>query len=322
MKKLLLQLPLLLLLYSTAIGQSAWGYIPSNRYVSTLEKNLLFYAHSRRQVTISGSNADTYNSNKHRLFDGVMEPIYSATTIDPNYPLVIEISNLPNSHTQQGAFIGWSTRWYPSKKFKIEVYNTYAGANEWRTIANVDNNSKTEVMYKALGTVSRIRITFYEGFPESSGQKGRLGVSEIFFIHTEAARAYDGLMVQYDRNLNVGIGTSNTHGYKLAVAGKVIAEEVVVKLQNQWPDYVFKPEYTLRPLAEVEAHIATHGHLPEVPSTQQVEEIGIGLAEMNALLLKKVEELTLYSIDQEKRLERQGEEIKELKKLIKDLLNR
>jgi hypothetical protein len=113
---------------------------------------------------------------------------------------------------------------------------------------------------------------------------------------------------------SLSIGTTDPKGYKLAVAGKVIAEEVVVKLQSHWPDYVFKPEYTLRPLAEVEAHIKTHGHLPEVPSAQQVEESGVGLAEMNAILLKKVEELTLYILELKKENETQNIEIQKLKK--------
>jgi hypothetical protein len=141
-----------------------------------------------------------------------------------------------------------------------------------------------------------------------------------------------GNAIQCDGFGNVAIGTSDTKGYKLAVKGKIVAEEIVVKLSSQWPDYVFSPSYSLLPLLEVEAHIQTHGHLPEVPNAQQVEENGIGLAEMNAILLKKVEELTLYSIEQEKEqegmrtrieeLERQCQRVEDLEQLIKSVLNR
>jgi hypothetical protein len=146
---------------------------------------------------------------------------------------------------------------------------------------------------------------FYWGTGRSAGNRYVMQLSNYGDL-----RVYRSLYTP-----KISVGTSEVPvGYRLAVAGKVIAEEVVVKLQSQWPDYVFKPEYTLRPLAEVEAHIQTHGHLPDMPSAQQVEENGVGLSEMNALLLKKVEELTLYSIEQEKRLKMQGEEIEELKR--------
>jgi hypothetical protein len=150
-------------------------------------------------------------------------------------------------------------------------------------------------------------------------------------LHIPVGRAlWVGGPSVFDESL--AIGTSDPKGYKLAVAGKVIAEEVVVKLQVQWPDYVFLPTYNLRPLKEIEAHIQTHGHLPEVPNTKMVEKSGIGLGEMNILLLKKVEELTLYSIEQERNLERQNEiveqqgeaieELKRQKKVLETQVNR
>ena len=102
---------------------------------------------------------------------------------------------------------------------------------------------------------------------------------------------------------NIGIGISDTKGYKLAVAGKVIAEEIVVKLKSNWPDYVFKSDFKLKPLNEVECFIMKNNHLPDVPSEKEVLTNGINVSEMNAILLKKVEELTLYIIEQNKRIE-------------------
>ena len=113
-------------------------------------------------------------------------------------------------------------------------------------------------------------------------------------------------------NRNVGIGTTNTQGYRLAVAGSVVAEEVNVKLQVNWPDYVFESTYHLPSLKEVEEHILSQGYLINMPSASEVEQNGIEIGKMNAKLLQKIEELTLYTIAQEKKilsLEQENERI-------------
>ncbi len=115
-------------------------------------------------------------------------------------------------------------------------------------------------------------------------------------------------------NGDVGIGTSDTFGYKLAVNGTIGATKVVVETTSQWPDYVFASDYELKSLDEVESYINEHHHLPDVPSAEEVEEKGISLGEMNATLLQKVEELTLYIIQQQKELDELKKEVKNLKK--------
>ena len=102
---------------------------------------------------------------------------------------------------------------------------------------------------------------------------------------------------------DVGIGTNDTQGYKLAVAGSMVAEEINVKLQSNWPDYVFDTNHNLMPLAELESYIKENNHLPDVPTETEVKENGIDLAEINATLLQKVEELTLYVIEQQKQID-------------------
>lgn len=99
---------------------------------------------------------------------------------------------------------------------------------------------------------------------------------------------------------NVGIGTTNPGSYKLAVKGKIRAEEI--KVETGWADYVFEEEYDLPTLEEVERHIKETGHLINIPSAKEVEENGIQLGEMNKLLLEKIEELTLYTIQQQKEI--------------------
>ncbi len=105
---------------------------------------------------------------------------------------------------------------------------------------------------------------------------------------------------------NVGIGTTNTQGYMLAVAGNVIAEGVKVELEGNWPDFVFEKEFNLMELDEVKKFINKNRHLPNIPSAKNVKQNGIDLGIMDAKLLQKIEELTLYII-------RQQEEIDSLK---------
>ncbi len=113
---------------------------------------------------------------------------------------------------------------------------------------------------------------------------------------------------------NVGIGTTDTKGYKLGVNGAAIATSMTVKLNANWPDFVFAKTYGLRPLAEVESYIKANSHLPEVPSAAQVAKDGINLGEMDATLLKKIEELTLYLIEQNKEMVAIKRQLQELKK--------
>jgi hypothetical protein len=101
----------------------------------------------------------------------------------------------------------------------------------------------------------------------------------------------------------VGIGT-NAPDALLAVKGTVHAQEVIVDLNGAVaPDYVFESTYELPSLQDVQSYIAANKHLPEVPSAKEMEEKGINLGEMNLILLKKIEELTLYSISQDRALQ-------------------
>jgi hypothetical protein len=103
---------------------------------------------------------------------------------------------------------------------------------------------------------------------------------------------------------NVGIGTL-TPDSKLSVKGQIHAQEVQVDLNGAVaPDYVFDKDYKLPTLQEIQSYITANKHLPEVPSAKEMEEKGIVLGEMNLLLLKKVEELTLYILEQEKRIQK------------------
>ena len=107
---------------------------------------------------------------------------------------------------------------------------------------------------------------------------------------------------------SIGVGTTNVEGYKLAVNGIIRAKEI--KVESNWADFVFKKDYKLPTLGEVKKHIEEKGTLPGVPSESDVKLNGVSLGEVNALLLQKIEELTLYVIKQQ-------EEIEQLKALNK-----
>nr|WP_121273831.1 hypothetical protein [Pedobacter schmidteae] len=107
---------------------------------------------------------------------------------------------------------------------------------------------------------------------------------------------------------NVGIGTTDSQGYRLAVNGNIKAREIKVDNTN-WPDYVFSRDYQLPTLQETEKHIKDKGHLPGIPTAAEVKANGIDLGEMNAKLLQKIEELTLHLIEKDK----------EIKALLKDV---
>jgi hypothetical protein len=121
---------------------------------------------------------------------------------------------------------------------------------------------------------------------------------------------------------SVGIGTTNPGSYKLAVAGKIAATgevKVFVDGTTNFPDYVFDPSYKLPTLEETEKYIQENHHLPEVPTAADIAKDGMSLNEMNIILLKKVEELTLHLIEMKKDSEAIRKENEELKKRLEKL---
>lgn len=106
----------------------------------------------------------------------------------------------------------------------------------------------------------------------------------------------------------IGIGT-NSPTELLSVNGNIVSKKLRIT-QNDWADYVFEPSYKLPTLQEVEAHIVKYKHLPDVPSAKQIEQEGVDVGSSQAILLKKIEELTLYMIEQNKRLEQQQKQLK------------
>ncbi|HEX3008090.1 MAG TPA: hypothetical protein VHO90_10790 [Bacteroidales bacterium] len=288
--------------------------ISTNRNPVGLESNLLFNAQKRFTVTQTGTGLVSLPD----LFDGNFSPAYSSAGISTSSPTVITISGLSGWHTQAGAWVGWTTRYWPARRFKIEGYETYYN-NNWITIADYSANdySGGDFLTSLTGVFTQLRFTFYEG----TGDGGRFGLSEIYFIHPEATTPYMGLFPVFNSlsevNNNILIGkTSQTNtAYKLDVGGKIRADEIVVNTTGA--DFVFDSTYNLRSLLELETFIKQNKHLPEMPPAKEMQKNGVSAGEMQAKLLQKVEELTLYVIEQQKTID----ELKKENLLIKQSLN-
>jgi len=148
-------------------------------------------------------------------------------------------------------------------------------------------------------------------FPEASSYPGLFTISAKNTANTTLKPYFSiaGL------SGNVGIGELNPKN-KLDVNGTIHSKEVKVDMEG-WSDFVFKKEYNLPTLEEVEKHIAEKGHLENIPSEKEVLQNGINLGEMNAKLLQKIEELTLYLLKQDKSIEDLKIEVNNLKKQYK-----
>ena len=131
---------------------------------------------------------------------------------------------------------------------------------------------------------------------------------------------YFGVVKIYKQN-HPFVKPSKNNSPRMVVGGDLVAERIAVSSStgrafDNWADYVFEPGYELRPIGELEAYIKENGHLPEVLSTAEVKEQGLDLVNMDITLLKKVEELTLYIIEQNKQLEAQHQLIEDQSKKL------
>ncbi|MCE7057179.1 hypothetical protein LZF95_21035 [Algoriphagus sp. AGSA1] len=170
----------------------------------------------------------------------------------------------------------------------------------WNKVLEVYGNSSAKLLVST--NLESVKVGLFAHY-NWSGARGIVGTESSHDLSIQAGYSEK---IRVKLNGNVGIGTNNpTH--KLAVNGTIQTKEVNITTAG-WADYVFKPEYKLMPLSELEAFIQKNGHLPDVPTEAEVMENGVNLAEMNVKLLEKVEELTLHLIRQEE--------------LIKDLYKR
>lgn len=176
--------------------------------------------------------------------------------------------------------------------------NLYMDGNDDLKIAkNHQTMSGASILLPGNGQPNQGGISFYTNAPQP------VTADQSFSGTTALAIKPNG---------DVGIGTA-TPKEKLSVNGKIRAHEVKVETAY-WPDYVFKPEYKLPILSDIEKQIKTNGHLPGMPAAKEVEANGLSLGEMVRLQQQKIEELTLYLIEQNKQMIEMKKEINTLKK--------
>lgn len=184
---------------------------------------------------------------------------------------------------------------------KLELYNgnfraTYSLSGSTTGIFNIKPNSSNDRVW--VGTTSTHNLTLAAGNKEVI-DLNKDGYAVIF---------RNG---EYPANLNISV--ANRAKYSLFVLGGVLSEDYSIGPRATWADHVFDKEYNLMDLKEVENYINTNNRLPDIPSASEVQSDGYSLHDMNVKLLQKVEELTLYSIEQNKRIEQLEKKINQSK---------
>jgi hypothetical protein len=184
--------------------------------------------------------------------------------------------------------------------------------------------NSTDVTALSLRAASAVGDKVGLGFVgDGYGQYAQI-VGQVTSETPDNMLANGGKLIFRTRNTGTGVAdnlqdrmTIDQNG-EVKVIGNFVASSIKT---NTWsintPDYVFDKGYQLSSLDHVEKYVQRNKHLPEIPSAAEMKEKGMDLAEMNLRLLKKVEELTLYSINQEKRMQQQERDLIEIKKLLK-----
>ena len=202
-----------------------------------------------------------------------------------------------------------------------QFYDATGEWTGWKTLLNSDENGNygigTANPTTKLHVIGGMRSTEFIAVEKDGAYRVALngvndgyitgrnnGAVNKFLINSNGASYFDG------GNVLIGKTSQSNTTYKLDVAGKVRANEIVVNTTGA--DYVFDEEYKLKTLSEVETYIRENGHLPDVPSAEEMQKEGMAVGELNTKLLEKIEELTLYVIELKKENHKQNKLIQKL----------
>lgn len=273
------------------------GLLSNNRTVIMKSKNLTFSPSTpNSQVFINGTNGDVGIGTVNPI-----EKLQIAGNIMSNEGI------FTNSLSNGVSFLDWNDR-----NIKCSVINGgfLRDVNDkGRTFRFFDFpisnlNAKPQVFFaiEDRGNFNRFRF-IADQLGETQFYISNKNQEQLFSFYEDGNDNVS--LILNKSNSKIGIGTSSfvdgIDNYSLSVNGAIRAHRV--RVYNTWADFVFEKNYKLPTLFEVENHIKEKGHLIDIPSALQVEKEGIDLGEMNKLLLQKVEELTLYIIELNKKVE-------------------
>ncbi|MBC8884239.1 hypothetical protein H9X57_15305 [Flavobacterium piscinae] len=271
----------------------------------------------------------------------------SPTTTSLNNTLVINSFNDPIGNIRKHSLI-FGEFHTSTTNGRYLKFNVNSGSNSRVEIESKDNNTSglkftkltssfnPSVSSSKFLTVNSTGDVVLQNIPLGSGG------TDINIYNDNGELSGDRKMNMNNFNLHFDTSTSSsttgkiyigdtpdypttTGNYKLYVEGGILTEKVKVALRNpntNWADYVFADDYKLQSLKEVETFIKANKHLPGIESAQELVENGLDLADMQAKQMGKIEELTLYIIEQDKKLEQQSKDIEELKALVKVLMDK
>jgi hypothetical protein len=161
-------------------------------------------------------------------------------------------------------------------------------------------------------------LNYYAGHWKVKGTTASENHSHNWYTSKAGSSDWSIVKMILNQDGNLGIGIADPGNYKLNVWGRVRAHEIVVNTNGA--DFVFRSSYKLLSLTELDEYIQKNSHLPDLKSASEMQCEGIGISEMQTKLLQKIEELTLYTIEQNKKiieLEKQNQSIEELKRMVK-----
>lgn len=275
------------------------------------------------------SGTTVFNTNPGNIGIGTNSPT-EKLTINATDPAI----NFLNAGTGKGLLQ------VSGNHMRLGTYNTNANGNLYFTTLGIDRMAITHDGNFGVGILSPVGKFQITGGVEASLTThgflmlGTIGSTNLVFDNNEILARNNGnsshlYMQNSGGNVYIGdatnfnsahrlgvdgntvitgalrVGTTPTpSGYRLAVDGKVICTEVMVRLVSNWPDYVFSSNYKLRSIKELENFINMNNHLPGIPSAKNIETNGLSVGEMQKLQMEKIEELTLYIIELKKEIDK------------------
>ncbi|MBQ4820850.1 hypothetical protein [Aquimarina sp. MMG016] len=289
----------------TDLSTSRGGYI--NKTIS-IYADVRYYTRYKARITYMRNKVDIVSEDNQIQINETPIGIDIPDFIVPDVPNTsissdsnLEVTGTGNHYFQNGN-VGIGTT-SPTEKLEIN------GLIKIKPASTEDNNSPGITMASNDDFLYNDEYINQYGFgfhgyqdgttsfanPQNAYMSGHFGLD--FFTGSQSR-------MRISRLGEVSIGTPTRQaGFRLAVNGSIRAKEI--KVDTGWADFVFEDEYELPTLEEVENYINAEGHLQDIPSAAEVAQNGIFLGEMNSKLLQKIEELTLYTIAQEKKITNQ-----------------